>query len=40
MRQSVARAHDWEALVSKIAHVIADRVGVQLPDLAVLQPDL
>jgi len=32
LRQTVAREHDWEAIVDKIARIIAHRLGVQLPN--------
>jgi glycosyltransferase involved in cell wall biosynthesis len=34
-RQSVAREHDWDALVSRIARTIAQRLGTELPPSAL-----
>jgi glycosyltransferase involved in cell wall biosynthesis len=30
-RQRAAREYDWDSLVEKIARIIADRLGLQLP---------
>ena len=36
LRQQVAREHDWEALVAKIAGTITQRLGIKLPSALLL----
>ncbi len=40
MRQRVAREHDWEVLVNRIARTIAGRLGEHLPDSCGSEPEI